>query len=87
MAECRNSQKIMTAIANFHNRWTRKLAISIMRISEIEFQLKAIFVVVAVVVVLIIVDFHFRAYTISPLSHSWLKFLRTKYIKYLFVFI
>ena len=75
----------MTAIANFHNWWTRKLAISIMRISEIEFQLKAIFVVIVVAVV--IVDFHFRAYTISPLSHSWLKFLSTKYIKYLFVFI
>ena len=86
MSEFRNSQKIMTAIANFHNRWTRKLAMSIMRISEIEFQLKAIFVVVVVVVV-VIVDFHFRAYTISPLSHSWLKFLSTKYIKYLFVFI
>lgn len=56
-----------------------------MRISEIEFQLKAIFVVIVVAVV--IVDFHFRAYTISPLSHSWLKFLSTKYIKYLFVFI
>ena len=41
----------MTAIANFHNRWTRKLAMSIMRISEIEFQLKAIFVVVVVVAI------------------------------------